>query len=1071
MERQVLGGGAVALDPGAFASPPVEYRGAPFWSWNDKVTKDELIRQLEALRRAGQGGVFVHPRPGVWVPFLSDEYFELIAACVDFAKTHGMNVWMYDESGYPSGFAGGLLHEKRPDLAQKSLLCRLVPEHGGKAPTGDGEVELARFWVYPSGRLLDYEPAGSGFSPPGASAKLVQFTLYTQPPSDWTNGAPYTDVLHPEAAQAFIEIAYEPFRKRFAGELGGVIPGCFTDEVRFRPSPPPDALGALPWTPDLPSKYFETYGEELIARLPELFFDTVRGLGARHRFWRLLAKLFAERWVRPIYEWCDRHGLAFTGHFFEHSFNPKQTGSLMLPARWQHMPGVDLLGENVAEFRRKRGAVFWQMGNVQMIKAVSSVARQFGRARVLSESYGGAGWEMRFEDQKQAAEWQAALGVNFLNQHLTHYSLRGERKHDHPPSFLDHQPWWGEYPALHEYLTRLHYALSQGSYEAELLVVHPMSSAWVGYRPAPSPAAGAGTDPRLGPDPLERVQLGLDHLLKSLLEEQWPFDLGDEIILAEHASIEGDRLRVGEVSYRAAIVPPAVNLDGAACELLARWAEAGGKVAAVWPVPALVDGEESPALLRLLEKCHVVASYADLSLWLRSVLFRPLRIGGAGEDALLYAHVRQLERQRLAFVVNVGEGTQRGVEVVVQAPPAGPVAVERWNLADGTVCPLPFRRLVDAEMGDAVAFTLDFAPGESHLVTVGAPAARGGPVSAGLHVVSGTSPQGRHEPVRATRRLSLDGEWEVERLDPNVLLLDRCRWEVGGEWRGPAFTAEVKRELCRRYGMAEFAFRDVQPWKKYASRPPRLADEEVTLRFEVEAEFDPAAEGAGIELLLEEGEAWSVRVNGRSAPPPSGWRIDPAFRAIPVGHLLARGVNRIEIRRPFGEDVAFEPAFLLGDFAVATPDFRTFRLARERGVLRPGSWLHQGYPFYAGRMRCTRSFFVDEEALAGGARCWIELSNLASTLVKVEVNGAPAGVVAWRPYRAEITPLLRPGENRVTLEVVNSLRNILGPHHDARRARIVTPAHWQPSAHWTGEYHLVPDGLPAAIALVFGAPA
>ncbi len=1069
MERRVSGG-AAALDPGVFASPPVEYRGAPFWSWNDKVRKDELIRQLDALRRAGLGGVFIHPRPGVWLPFLSDEYFELIAACVDYAKKHGMKVWMYDESGYPSGFAGGLLYAKRPDLAQKSLLCRLVPEDGAEPPRAEGEEELARFWLYRSGGLLDYEPAEAGPVPSRAGGKLVQFTLYTQPPSDWTNGAPYTDVLHPEAARAFIEIAYEPLRERFARELGGVIPGCFTDEVRFRPSPPPDALGALPWTPDLPTAYFEAYGEELVGRLPELFFDTARGLGARHRFWRLLAQLFAERWVRPIYEWCDRNGLLFTGHFFEHSFNPKQTGSIMLPALWQHMPGVDLLGQNAAEYRRKRDSVFWQMGNVQMIKAVSSVARQFGRARVLSETYGGAGWEMSFEDQKQAAEWQAALGVNFLNQHLSHYSLRGERKHDHPPSFLDHQPWWDAYPALHEYLSRLNYALSQGSYETELLVVHPMSSAWVGYRPAASPLAGTGVDPRLGLDPLERVQLALDHLLKSLLEEQWPFDLGDEIILSEHGSVEGDRLRLGKAAYRAAILPPAVNLDAAACELLARWAEAGGKIAAVAPVPALLDGEESPALARLLERCHVVASHADLSLWLRSAVARPLKIEGSGEGALLYAHVRRLERQRLAFVANVGETARTGVEVVVQAPPVEPLAVERWNLADGTVWALPFRRVVDPQMGDAVVFTLDFAPGESHLVTVGAPAPRGGPVCAGARVVSGTSPLGRHEPARPGRRLILDGEWKAERLDPNVLVLDRCFWEVGGEWKGPAFIAEVKRELCRRYGMAEFAFRDVQPWKKYADRPPRLAGEEVTLRFEVEIDFDPAAESATIDLLLEEGDAWSVQVNGRSAPPPSGWRIDPAFRRIPLAHLLARGTNRIEIRRRFGEDIAFEPAFLLGDFAVATSDFRTFRLTRERGALRPGSWIHQGYPFFAGRMRCTRGFRLDEEAFPRGARAWLELSNLASTLVKVEVNGAAAGLVAWRPYRAEITAQLRPGENRVALEVVNSLRNLLGPHHDARRARIVTPAHWQPSVHWTADYHLVPDGLPSEIAIAFGAP-
>lgn len=1079
MGQRSFGGGGARLDLSAFASPPVEYRGMPFWSWNDKVHKEELIRQLEAFRRAGLGGIFVHPRPGVWVPFLSEEYFALIDACVEYAKEHGLKVWMYDESGYPSGFAGGLLYEKRPDLAQKSLLCRVADARGPELPADEGEMELARFWVFPSDGLLGYERA-SADARPRAGAKLLRFTMYTQPPSDWTNGAPYTDVLHPEAAPAFLEIAYEPFRERYGREFGGVIPGCFTDEVRFRPSPPPEALGALPWTPDLPVKYRERYGEELMERLPELFFDTAHGLGTRYRFWKLLTHLFAERWVRPIYEWCDRHGLAFTGHFFEHSFNPKQTGSIGLPARWQHIPGVDLLGQNIALFRQKQESVYWQMGNVQMIKAVSSVARQFGRARVLSETYGAAGWEMSFEDQKQAAEWQAALGVNLLNQHLSHYSLRGERKHDHPPSFLDHQPWWSEYPAVHEYLARLHYALAQGRFEAEILVVHPMSATWVGYRPAPAPIPGAPTDSRLGSDPIERVQLALDHLLKELLEEQWSFDLGDECILAEEGVLEGDRLRVGEASYRAVIIPPTVNLPSEVCSLLARWAERGGKVAALAPTPALVDGEESPALAHLLARCHVVTSYRDLSLWLRSTVTRGLRLEGAGEEALLYTHVRRLERQRLAFVANMGLRPHRGVELVVQRPPGEPLTVERWSLADGTVSPVPFRRLVDPELGEAVAFTLDFAPGESHLVTVGASAGSGSPGEGSapappaprgeaLRVLSGTSPSGRHEPARIVRRVPLRGAWQIERRDPNLLLLDRCFYNVDGKWKGASFLSEVKQELCARYDVAPFAFRDVQPWKKYAERPPRLAGEKVRLRFEVEIAFDPA-DGREIDLLLEEGEAWSVLVNGRSAPPPSGWRIDPAFRRIRLAHLLVPGKNCIEISRRFGEDVAFEPAFLIGDFAVETADFRTFRLVEERGVLHPGSWVHQGYPFFSGRIRCFQRVFLDEEALAGGDRVWLEFANLASTLVKVGVNGVDAGVVAWRPYRAEITPYLKAGENRVHLEVVNSLRNTLGPHHDTRRTGLVAPARWQPSDHWTDDYQLVPDGLPSEMALLFGSP-
>ena len=37
------------LSPELYAAPTSEYRGAPFWSWNCRLEKDELMRQAEIL--------------------------------------------------------------------------------------------------------------------------------------------------------------------------------------------------------------------------------------------------------------------------------------------------------------------------------------------------------------------------------------------------------------------------------------------------------------------------------------------------------------------------------------------------------------------------------------------------------------------------------------------------------------------------------------------------------------------------------------------------------------------------------------------------------------------------------------------------------------------------------------------------------------------------------------------------------------------------------------------------------------------------------------------------------------
>ena len=49
----------------------------------------------------------------------------------------------------------------------------------------------------------------------------------------------------------------------------------------------------------------------------------------------------------------------------------------------------------------------------------------------------------------------------------------------------------------------------------------------------------------------------------------------------------------------------------------------------------------------------------------------------------------------------------------------------------------------------------------------------------------------------------------------------------------------------------------------------------------------------------------------------------------------------------------------------------------------------------------------------------------AEDVVEVIVNGHAAGVCLWEPYRVEITPWLRRGENVLEVRVANTLINLL----------------------------------------------
>ena len=74
----------------SFASPSVEYRGKPFWSWNGELRGEELVRQAHVMKEMGLGGYFMHSRAGLITEYLGDEWFDLINEVADAAEEDGM---------------------------------------------------------------------------------------------------------------------------------------------------------------------------------------------------------------------------------------------------------------------------------------------------------------------------------------------------------------------------------------------------------------------------------------------------------------------------------------------------------------------------------------------------------------------------------------------------------------------------------------------------------------------------------------------------------------------------------------------------------------------------------------------------------------------------------------------------------------------------------------------------------------------------------------------------------------------------------------------------------------------
>ena len=87
------------------------YRCIPFWSWNDVLDEERLVKQVEWMNENGVGGFFMHARGGLKTEYLGEKWFDCIKACSEKAQELGMEAYAYDENGWPSGFVGGKLLE------------------------------------------------------------------------------------------------------------------------------------------------------------------------------------------------------------------------------------------------------------------------------------------------------------------------------------------------------------------------------------------------------------------------------------------------------------------------------------------------------------------------------------------------------------------------------------------------------------------------------------------------------------------------------------------------------------------------------------------------------------------------------------------------------------------------------------------------------------------------------------------------------------------------------------------------------------------------------------------------
>lgn len=1005
-----------------FRHPTSEYRAAPFWSWNCKLEKDELLRQLDVLREMGMGGAHMHVRTGMATPYLSDEFMALIRDCTDKCKAEGMLAWLYDEDRWPSGSAGGIV-TRDPQYRARHLLFTTRPSTGatgaeshemsGGASRSDSGWLLACYDVQldSEGCLLSAKRIAEGEA---ASGTKWYAYVETDLPNPWYNGQTYVNTLDKAAIQKFIDVTYERYLSAVGVDFGGAVPAIFTDEPQFSRK---GNLGyakeqrdvILPWTDDLPDTFRTAYGEELLDGLPELIWEQPQGRVSplRYHYHDHIAERFASAFADQCGGWCADHGLMLTGHMMEEPSLESQSAALgeaMRSYRSFQLPGIDML-------------CGWR--EFTTAKQAQSAVHQYGREGMLSELYGVTGWPFDFRGHKLHGDWQAALGVTVRVPHLSWVSMKGEAKRDYPASISYQSPWWQDYSLVEDHFARVNTAMTRGKPVVRVGVIHPVESYWLHWGPSEQTHAAR-----------QRLETQFRQITEWLLLGSVDFDFISESLLPSQCEAGGVPLRVGEMAYDAIIVPGCETVRSTTLERLEVFHAAGGRLIFMGDTPALTDAlpsERGAALCHAAQ--HIPFTQEAVMDAVAPVRMVDIRGWNGARTGNLLHQLREDADGLWLFIAHSGDPynkdipQRQDVNITVQ----GEYTAHLYDTQTGEVQPIRHERkngvtVVHTALHDHDSLLLRFDHEE-------------------------TKQFSDHENAHY-HRLPMPELVDYTLHEPNALLLDKAEFALNdGEYHPEMELLRADNVLRAELGWPSRQGAVAQPW----SVPDEPVMHRARLRFTIHA--DRAI--TGVKLAMEDAELAAVNLNGEDVSIHiDGWFVDKCIRTLPLPDLR-EGANVLEIALPITRRDGLEWCYLLGDFGVELQGTRRVLTARH-AQLGFSDWAQQRLPHYTGNVTYRIPVHTN------GGKLRVTAQHYRGAAIRVALDGEQKGYIVYAPYQLEIEAPA--GDHELQLTVLGHRENAFGPLHNAdAHQQWIGPDTWRASgASWTDSYRLAQMGLLSA---------
>ena len=348
-----------------FKTPEKKYRMKTIvhgWPKQEEVLMD-------AVREFGYGGVATNPSQ-------ENGYTSNPENLKDFDRTlknlqkKDLGYWIYDEKGYPSGYAGGLALEDHPELEAKGfyMIRRLAikPKHSTfhLDDESDKIIWAAKYPVDHSvmnASIIEYEkmepvPFTDTFCECDLKENEAFFIFCAKSAYEGTHlthnvcsRSRYINIMDEKAVRRFLDVCYEPIAKT-SPEAYQNAEAVFTDEpslmATYIQGDEVWPYAMAPWKEGLFEDFEKEYGYSLLPYLPQIFEGRESSYTTRVHFYDLIGKLVAKAYVTQIFQWCHEHGTRFSGHYLAEEslrFHVLYYGSYLEVLKATDYAGVDVL--------------------------------------------------------------------------------------------------------------------------------------------------------------------------------------------------------------------------------------------------------------------------------------------------------------------------------------------------------------------------------------------------------------------------------------------------------------------------------------------------------------------------------------------------------------------------------------------------------------------------------------------------------------------------------------------------------------------------------------------------------